>query len=60
MYDFARYSPGQKATGFGISAAFTFGRRDLAICRVVCRSAMQTQGNRTVRKIVAVIINSAL
>jgi hypothetical protein len=30
MYDFARYSYGQKATGFGIPAAFMFGRRDPA------------------------------
>jgi hypothetical protein len=32
-------------------SAFTFRRRDLAICRVVCRFAIQTQGNRAVRKI---------
>jgi hypothetical protein len=105
MYNFARYSSGQKATGFGIPAARViassratspsvaalsaarsgrpgsrivlvkapasahrrlaaapsfpewFGKRSplshsiVAIFRVVCRSAMQTQGNRTVRKI---------
>jgi hypothetical protein len=109
MYGFARFSRGQKATGFWIPAArdrllardlavgcgiarreirsrrlsnrscqnacqrpsasrcgsifrrlvpqreaitaCTFGRRELAICRVVCRPAMQTQGNRTVWKI---------
>lgn len=103
MYNFARYSSGQKATGFGIPAArviassratspsvaalsatrsgrdgsrivpasahrrlaaapsfpewFRKGKRSplshsiVAICRVVCRSAMQTQGNRTVRRI---------
>jgi hypothetical protein len=107
MYNFARYSRGQNATGFGIPAArviassratspwvaalsaarsgragsrivpakapatahrrlaaapsfpewFRKGKRSplshsiVAICRVVCRSAMQTQGNRTVRKI---------
>jgi hypothetical protein len=37
MYDLARYSRGQKIDKL---------RRDLAIRRVVCQPAMQTQGNR--------------
>jgi len=37
MYDLACYSRGQQSTGLVA---------DFAIRRVVCRSAMQTQGNR--------------